>query len=147
MRNLRTSTVTATVSPARQESCASAREREALLGFGQDHTIPSVPSAMLSTNAREAEYVRKALLGNSFSCPVVASLLIHLLFDNRLIARRPSLTELSLGVPLRLATLAPVPSTVPAEAPAALADGIAAVSPEKTLVRGWQASATTEGPT
>ena len=113
----------------------SAREREALSGFDQDHTIPSVPSAMLSSNAREAEYVRKALLGNSFSCPVVVWLLGYLLFDSKLIARRPSLTEVSLGVPLRLATLAPVPSTLPAEAPAALPDGIAAVSPEEMLVK------------
>ena len=54
---------------------------------------------MLSSNPRETEYVRKALLGNSFSCPVVAWLLSHLLFDNKLITRKPSLTELSLGVP------------------------------------------------
>ena len=111
----------------------SAREREALLGFGQDHTIPAVPSAMLSSNAREAEYVRKALLGNSFSCPVVAWLLSHLLYDNKLITRKPSLTELSLGVPLQPAAVAPEPSVLPAEAPAVTAGVAALVGPEETL--------------
>ena len=90
---------------------------------------------MLSSNPRETEYVRKALLGNSFICPVVAWLLGHLLYDNSLITRRPTLTELSLGIPLRFATVAPEASVKPAEGPAEPPLGAVRVDPETPLVK------------
>ena len=80
----------------------SSTEREQLMGFPKDHTIPAVPSAQLSSNKRATEYVRKALVGNSFCCQVVAWLIGHCLARRGLLQRRPTLQELAQGVPLAL---------------------------------------------
>ena len=73
------------------------------MGFGKDHTVPAVPSAQLSSNKRGTEYVRKALVGNSFCCQVIAWQLGHCLFAEGLLQRRPSLEELASGRCLELA--------------------------------------------
>ena len=82
---------------------ASAAERERILGFEPGHTLPAVPSAMYSARPLEAERLRKSLLGNSFSCPMFAWLVSHLLVDAGLATRVPSPTEVASGVRLDLA--------------------------------------------
>ena len=73
-----------------------------LMGFGKDHTVPAVPSAQLSSNKRGSEYIRKALVGNSFCCQVIAWQLGHCLFAEGLLRRRPSLEEPASGRCLEL---------------------------------------------
>ena len=60
-------------------------------------------SAQLPRNKRGSEYARKALVGNSFCCQVVAWQLGHCLFAEGLLLRRPSLEELASGRCLELA--------------------------------------------
>ena len=66
------SCITSAVLELRQPT---APERERLLGFHLDRTIPAVPSAKLSSGKRASEYTRKALLVDSFVCPVLAWLM------------------------------------------------------------------------
>lgn len=115
----------------------SSAEREALLGFARDHTIPAVRSAQLSSNWREMEHIREALLGNSFSCAIVAWLLGHLLFREKMITRRPTIEELARGKPLSLGSCGPQASVEPAETDGALDEARAAASPGRALVTAF----------
>jgi hypothetical protein len=82
----------------------SANEREVLMGFRRDYTLAAVASSRYSSDKVNAEYERKALMGNSFSAQVVAWLLAHVLLQFELITRLPTPDELATGIPLELAS-------------------------------------------
>ena len=91
---------------------ASAREREKLLGFLPGHTFPAVQSSMLSKEAKAADRIRRALLGNSFSCGTVAWLLAHMLKQHKLAFRIPSAEEIAGGNTLDIGTRTKLDRTV-----------------------------------
>ena len=72
----------------------NADERERLMGFTSGHTIPARSSSQAKHNKLEFEYARRALVGNSFQCDVVAWLLAHLLCQLGLLAAIPSPADL-----------------------------------------------------
>ena len=75
------------------------------MGFPRDYTLAAVASSRYSSDKVNAEYERKALMGNSFSAQVVAWLLAHVLRQFELITRLPTPDELAAGIPLELASL------------------------------------------
>ena len=56
----------------------SAAEREKLMGFEPGHTVPLMSSSKAKNDPAQFELGRRAVLGNSFQCDVVAWLLAHL---------------------------------------------------------------------
>ncbi len=69
------------------------------MGFPRDYTLAAVASFRYSSDKVNADYERKALMGNSFSAQVVAWLLAHVLRQFELITRLPTPDELAAGIP------------------------------------------------
>ena len=80
---------------------------------------------MYSAQKKEAERIRKSLLGNSYSCPVVAWLVSHLLFREGLAVRVASPDEVASGRTVQLAArqkCEPLGDNVPPPRPRAAPD-------------------------
>ena len=73
----------------------SAQEREVLMGFPRDHTLPATRSREAKANPREEAAVRMSLVGNSWSVPVTAFLLSRILAEWGFLVRAPSAREVS----------------------------------------------------
>ena len=60
------------------------------MGFARDHTVACFTSGQAKQNKKQHEAARRALLGNSFQCDVVAWLVGHFLARKNFIALVPT---------------------------------------------------------
>ena len=72
---------------------ATPREREALMGFARDHTMPALASGDAKHNPTLEMGVRLSLLGNSWSVPSTAFLLSRVLAEWGYLTRCPTVEE------------------------------------------------------
>ena len=72
---------------------ATPREREALMGFGRDHTLPALKSGEAKSDPGRELGVRLSMCGNSWSIPATAYLLSGVLHEWGYLSRRPTPEE------------------------------------------------------
>ena len=72
---------------------ATARERELVMGFERDHTLPALKSGEAKAEPTRELGVRLSMVGNSWAVPSTAFLLSRLLAEWGLLTRCPTIRE------------------------------------------------------